>query len=111
MVEDSAFRVTGALLGSWLLMHYDFLHVCMAGALFFVLAAGWNALKLPAYKLSSVRSPVLTGMALPLRDRHFRRYVLTLTGYYILNVQVMLMLPIAINPSPIRRRQSVGCTR
>lgn len=96
MVEDSAFRVTGALLGSWLLMHYDFLHVCMAGALFFVLAAGWNAWKLPAYKLSSVRSPVLTGMALPLRDRHFRRYVLTLTGYYILNVQVMLMLPIAI---------------
>ncbi|KIS44662.1 multidrug efflux MFS transporter MdtH [Kosakonia radicincitans] len=96
MVEDSAFRVTGALLGSWLLMSYDFRHVCMAGTVFFILAAGWNAWKLPAYKLSSVRAPVLAGMALPLRDRHFRRYVLTLTGYYILNAQVMLMLPIAI---------------
>lgn len=96
MVEDSAFRVTGALLGSWLLMRYDFRHVCMAGTVFFILAAGWNAWKLPAYKLSSVRAPVLAGMALPLRDRHFRRYVLTLTGYYILNAQVMLMLPIAI---------------
>ena len=96
MVEDSAFRVLGALLGSWLLMHYDFRHVCMAGTVFFILAAGWNAWKLPAYKLSSVRAPVLTGMALALRDRRFRCYVLTLTGYYILNVQVMLMLPIAI---------------
>lgn len=96
MVEDSAFRVTGALLGSWLLMRYDFRHVCMAGTVFFILAAGWNAWKLPAYKLSSVRAPVLAGMALPLRDSHFRRYVLTLTGYYILNAQVMLMLPIAI---------------
>ncbi|MFE8146740.1 multidrug efflux MFS transporter MdtH [Brenneria goodwinii] len=96
MVEDSAFRVIGALLGSWLLMHYDFRHVCLAGMLFFVLAAGWNLWKLPAYKLSSVRAPVLSGMARAFRDRNFRRYVLTLTGYYTLNVQVMLMLPVAI---------------
>jgi DHA1 family multidrug resistance protein-like MFS transporter len=32
-----------------------------------------------------------------LRDRRFVTYVLTLTGYYMLAVQVMLMLPIVVN--------------
>ncbi len=32
-----------------------------------------------------------------LRDKRFVTYVLTLTGYYMLAVQVMLMLPIMVN--------------
>ncbi|WP_410014582.1 multidrug efflux MFS transporter MdtH [Sodalis sp. C49] len=96
MVEDSAFRVLGALLGSWLLMAYDFQSVCFAGMAMFILAAGWNAWKLPDYKLSSVRAPILSGMARAFNDKPFRRYVMILTGYYTLNVQVMLMLPIAV---------------
>ncbi len=96
MVEDSAFRVLGALLGSWLLLKYDFQRVCFAGMVMFILAAGWNAWKLPNYKLSSVRAPVVAGMARAFKDKPFRRYVMILTGYYTLNVQVMLMLPIAV---------------
>lgn len=96
MVEDSAFRVLGALLGSWLLLTSDFQRSAWRAWCFFPLAAGWNAWKLPAYKLSSVRAPVLAGMARAFNDRPFRRYVLILTGYYILNVPVMLMLPIAV---------------
>jgi len=96
MVEDSAFRVLGAMLGSWLLLQYDFQRVCFAGMMLFILAAGWNAWKLPNYKLSSVRAPILAGMARAFNDKPFRRYVLILTGYYTLNVQVMLMLPIAV---------------
>ena len=31
------------------------------------------------------------------RDQHFLKYVLTLTGYFILYVQVMLLFPIVVN--------------
>ena len=41
-----------------------------------------------------------------LRDRRFLTYVLTLTGYYMLAVQVMLMMPIVVNnESPVHRRR------
>lgn len=96
MMEDSAGAVLGALLGSWLLQ-YDFRLVCMAGMLFFIACAGVNAWLLPAYKLSTVRTPMREGMGRVLRDKHFLYYVLTLTGYYMLAVQVMLMLPIIVD--------------
>lgn len=96
MMQDSACAVLGALLGSWLLK-YDFSAVCMAGAVMFVLAALANAWLLPAYRISTVRAPMKDGMRRVLRDRRFVRYVLTLTGYYMLSVQVMLMLPIRVN--------------
>jgi DHA1 family multidrug resistance protein-like MFS transporter len=96
MVQDSAGAVIGALIGSWLLQ-YDFHFVCWAGASVFVLAAGFNAWLLPAYRTSTVRAPMREGMMRVLRDRRFLTYVLTLTGYYMLGVQVMLMLPIAVN--------------
>ncbi|HGM5415972.1 TPA: multidrug efflux MFS transporter MdtH [Serratia liquefaciens] len=96
MMQDSAGAVIGALIGSWLLQ-YDFHFVCWVGAGIFVLAAGWNAWLLPAYQISTVRAPMKEGMMRVLRDRRFLTYVLTLTGYYMLSVQVMLMLPIVVN--------------
>ncbi|WP_145476581.1 multidrug efflux MFS transporter MdtH [Yersinia similis] len=96
MMQDSAGAVIGALIGSWLLQ-YDFHFVCWTGAAIFVLAAGWNAWLLPAYRISTVRAPMKEGLIRVLRDRRFVTYVLTLTGYYMLAVQVMLMLPIVVN--------------
>ena len=96
MMQDSAGAVVGALIGSWLLQ-YDFHFVCWVGAAIFVLAAGWNAWLLPAYRISTVRIPMKEGMLRVLRDRRFLTYVLTLTGYYMLAVQVMLMMPIVVN--------------
>lgn len=96
MMQDSAGAVIGALLGSWLLQ-YDFRLVCGAGAVMFVICAIVNAWLLPAYKLSTIRTPMLEGMGRVLRDKRFITYVLTLAGYYMLAVQVMLMLPIMVN--------------
>ena len=96
MMQDSAGAVVGALLGSWLLQ-YDFRLVCAVGAVLFVLCAGFNAWLLPAWKLSTVKAPVREGMGRVLHDKRFVTYVLTLAGYYMLAVQVMLMLPIMVN--------------
>ncbi|AWH89970.1 multidrug efflux MFS transporter MdtH [Limnobaculum parvum] len=97
MMQDSAGVVIGALLGSWLL-RYNFHWVCWFGAAFFVLAAALNAFVLPAYRVStSVRAPIMNGIKTAVKDSYFRRYVLTLTGYYVLSIQVMLMLPLLVN--------------
>ncbi|HHK9912809.1 multidrug efflux MFS transporter MdtH [uncultured Enterobacter sp.] len=96
MMQDSAGAVVGALLGSWLLQ-YDFRLVCATGAVLFILCALFNGLFLPAWKLSTVKAPVREGLDHVLSDKRFVTYVLTLTGYYMLAVQVMLMLPIMVN--------------
>ncbi|MCU6671056.1 multidrug efflux MFS transporter MdtH [Enterobacteriaceae bacterium H4N4] len=96
MMQDSAGAVVGALLGSWLLQ-YDFRLVCATGAVLFILCAGFNAWLLPAWKLSTVKAPVREGLNRVWRDKRFITYVLTLAGYYMLGVQVMLMLPIMVN--------------
>ncbi|MCU2523548.1 multidrug efflux MFS transporter MdtH [Enterobacter hormaechei subsp. steigerwaltii] len=96
MMQDSAGAVVGALLGSWLLQ-YDFRLVCATGAVLFILCTLFNGLFLPAWKLSTVKAPVREGLDRVLSDKRFVTYVLTLTGYYMLAVQVMLMLPIMVN--------------
>ena len=96
LMQDSAGAVVGALLGSWLLQ-YDFRLVCATGAVLFILCALFNGLFLPAWKLSTVKAPVREGLDRVLSDKRFVTYVLTLTGYYMLAVQVMLMLPIMVN--------------
>ncbi|ROP49409.1 DHA1 family multidrug resistance protein-like MFS transporter [Enterobacter sp. BIGb0383] len=96
MMQDSAGAVIGALLGSWLLQ-YDFRLVCAAGAVLFILCALFNAWLLPDWKLSTVKAPVKEGLQRVLQDKRFVAYVLTLTGYYMLAVQVMLMLPLMVN--------------
>ncbi|MDY0920677.1 multidrug efflux MFS transporter MdtH [Leclercia sp. CFBP8987] len=96
MMQDSAGAVVGALLGSWLLQ-YDFRLVCATGAVLFILCAAFNAWLLPAWKLSTVKAPVREGLGRVWHDKRFITYVLTLAGYYMLGVQVMLMLPIMVN--------------
>ncbi|POP41919.1 multidrug transporter MdtH [Superficieibacter electus] len=114
MMQDSAGAVIGALLGSWLLQ-YNFSLVCSVGAVLFVLCAAFNAWYLPAWKLSTVKVPVREGLARVLRDKRFVTYVLTLTGYYMLAVQVMLMLPIMVNdiagtPSAVKWMYAIEAT-
>lgn len=96
MMQDSAGAVIGALIGSWLLA-WDFRLVCWVGAGVFVLAALFNAIWLPAWRISTERVAMREGLKRVWQDKRFRLYVLTLTGYYILAVQVMLMLPVMVN--------------
>lgn len=96
MMQDSAGAVLGALIGSWLLA-WDFRLVCWVGAAVFVSAALFNAIWLPAWRISTERIAMREGMHRVWQDKRFRLYVLTLTGYYILAVQVMLMLPVMVN--------------
>lgn len=96
MMQDSAGAVLGALIGSWLLA-WDFRLVCWVGAAVFVSAALFNAFWLPAWRISTERIAMREGMHRVWQDKRFRLYVLTLTGYYILAVQVMLMLPVMVN--------------
>ena len=58
--------------------------VCATGAVLFVLCAAFNAWLLPAWKLSTVHTPVREGMTRVMRDKRFVTYVLTLAGYYML---------------------------
>lgn len=96
LMQDSAGAVIGALIGSWLLQ-YDFHYVCWVGAAVFVLAALFNAWLLPAYRISTAKTPIREGLSRVLHDKRFVNYVITLAGYFILAVQVMLMFPIIIN--------------
>lgn len=114
MMQDSAGAVIGALLGSWLLQ-YDFRLVCSVGAVLFILCAAFNAWYLPAWKLSTVKTPVREGLSRVMSDKRFVTYVLTLTGYYMLAVQVMLMLPIMVNdiagtPSAVKWMYAIEAT-
>ncbi|WP_293763021.1 multidrug efflux MFS transporter MdtH [uncultured Aquitalea sp.] len=96
MMQDSAGAVIGALLGSWLL-RFDFEWVGLGGTLMFIIAALANALLLPPYRVASQRGAApLASMKTVLADRAFMRFVLTLSGYYMLMVQIMLLVPVTI---------------
>ncbi|WP_137937670.1 multidrug efflux MFS transporter MdtH [Chitinivorax sp. B] len=95
MMVDSAGAVAGALLGSWLL-HFDFRWVGWIGAAIFLVAALCNGLLVPNYRVATRRGSLLQGITTVLRDRPYRNFVLTLSGYYLLGAQIMLLLPIAI---------------
>lgn len=95
MMQDSACAVIGALLGSWLLQ-FDFWWVGMSGCALFLCAALVNALLLPAYRVSSKRAPALAAVRTVLADRVYLRLVLTLSGYYMLGVQIMLLVPVTL---------------
>lgn len=95
MIQDNAGAVIGALIGG-ILIDYDFQLVCWCGAFIFFLCGIFNIFFLPAYHISIGKAPVINGMKMVLKDKKFTRYVLTLTGYYVLWVQIMLMLPLTI---------------
>ncbi len=71
MMQDSAGAVIGALLGSWLLQ-YDFRLVCSAGAALFIACAAFNAWYLPAWKLSTVKTPIREGLGRVLTGQTLR---------------------------------------
>lgn len=95
MMQDSAGAMGGALLGTWLL-GFDFFWVAMGGCAVFVLAALANAVLLPAYRVASVRTAPLAAMRTVLGDKAFLVFVFTLSGYYALGVQIMLLIPVTI---------------
>ncbi len=92
---ESACAVGGALAGGWLL-RFDFAWVGWMGGMVFALAALGNAVLIPNYRVSIRRSQLLHGIGQVLADRPFRNFVLTLSGYYLLGAQIMLLVPITL---------------
>ncbi|WP_392558346.1 multidrug efflux MFS transporter MdtH [Orbus mooreae] len=95
MIQDNAGAVIGALIGGWLI-DYDFQLVCWLGAVVFFSCALFNMIYLPPYHIALGKAPIINGMKMVLQDKKFTSYVWSLTGYYILWVQVMLMLPLTV---------------
>jgi DHA1 family multidrug resistance protein-like MFS transporter len=95
MMQESVAAVGGALLGT-LLLGVDFLWVGLGGCAAFVLAALFNAWLLPAYRVATPGTSALKAMRIPLRDKPFMLLVLTLSGYYIMTVQLMLLMPVTL---------------
>ena len=95
MIQDNAGAVIGALIGG-ILIDYDFHLVCWCGAFIFFLCGIFNIFFLPAYHIAIGKAPIIKGMKMVVKDKKFTSYVLTLTGYYVLWVQIMLMLPLTI---------------
>jgi DHA1 family multidrug resistance protein-like MFS transporter len=95
IMQECAAAVLGALLGTFLLS-FDFRWTAFGGCVLFVLAALANALLLPAYRTSTPGTGALTAMQMPLRDKPFVLLVLTLSGYYLLQTQLMLGVPVLV---------------
>ena len=96
MMQDSAGAVIGALLGSWLLQ-YDFRLVCATGAVLFVLCSVHRVVVVTENSPNACTPVREAGHDSWRCSKRFVTYVLTLAGYYMLAVQVMLMLPIMVN--------------
>ncbi|GAB2876204.1 multidrug efflux MFS transporter MdtH [Pseudoduganella ginsengisoli] len=92
---EGACSVLGALLGTWLLS-FDFYWVAMSGCAVFVLAALLNALLLPAYRVAAPGTGALAALRTPLSDKPYLALVFALSGYYVLNVQLMMLLPVLV---------------
>lgn len=95
MMVESAAAVLGALLGTALL-GVEFYWVAMGGCAVFVLAALVNALALPAYRVAVPGTGALAAIRIPLADTPFLKLVLTLSGYYVMQVQLMMLLPVLV---------------
>jgi DHA1 family multidrug resistance protein-like MFS transporter len=95
MTLESACSVSGALLGTWLLS-FDFYWVALGGCAVFVLAALLNALVLPAYRVAAPGTAALAALRTPLADKPYLMLVLALSGYYVLTVQLMMLLPVLV---------------
>ena len=95
MIQDNAGAVIGALIGG-ILIDYDFQLVCWCGAFIFFLCGIFNIFFLHSNHIAIGKASIINGMKMVLKDKKFTHYVLTLTGYYVLGVQVMLMLPLTI---------------
>ena len=95
MMQESVAAVSGALLGT-MLLDVDFRLVGLGGCAAFVLAALANAWLLPAYRVATPGTSAVKAMRIPLRDKPFIMLVLTLSGYYIMTVQLMMLVPVTL---------------
>lgn len=95
IMQECVSGVLGALLGTFLL-GFDFRWTALGGCTLFVLAALANAVLLPSYRTSTPGTSALTAMQMPLRDKPFVTLVLTLSGYYVLQTQLMLGVPVLL---------------
>ncbi len=95
MMQESVSAVVGALLGT-MLLGVDFLWVGLGGCAVFVLAALANAWLLPAYRVATPGTSAAQAMRIPLRDKPYMMLVLTLSGYYIMTVQLMMLVPVTL---------------
>ena len=95
MMQESVSAVTGALLGT-MLLGVDFRLVGLGGGALFVVAALANAWLLPAYRVATPGTSAFAAMRIPLRDKAYLRLVLTLSGYYIMTVQLMMLVPVTL---------------
>ncbi|WP_426321931.1 multidrug efflux MFS transporter MdtH [Pseudoduganella sp. R-43] len=95
MMQESVAAVTGALLGT-MLLGVEFRWVGLGGCAAFVLAALANAWLLPAYRVATPGTSAVNAMRIPLRDKPFIMLVLTLSGYYIMTVQLMMLVPVTL---------------
>ncbi|MTW13051.1 multidrug efflux MFS transporter MdtH [Pseudoduganella eburnea] len=95
MMQESVSAVTGALLGT-MLLGVDFRLVGLGGCALFVLAALANAWLMPAYRVATPGTSAFAAMRIPLRDKAYMRLVLTLSGYYIMTVQLMMLVPVTL---------------
>jgi DHA1 family multidrug resistance protein-like MFS transporter len=95
IMQECAAAVVGALIGTFLL-GFDFRWTAIGGCAIFMLAALANGMLLPSYRTSKPGTSAFAAMQMPLRDKPFMLLVLTLSGYYLLQTQLMLGLPILI---------------
>ncbi|WP_395406420.1 MFS transporter [Pseudoduganella sp. UC29_106] len=95
IMQECVAGVLGALLGTFLL-GFDFRWTALGGCALFVLAALANAVLLPSYRTSTPGTSAFTAMRTPLRDKPFVSLVLTLSGYYVLQTQLMLGVPVLL---------------
>ncbi len=95
MMQESVSAVTGALLGT-MLLGADFRLVGLGGCVLFMLAAAANAWLMPAYRVATPGTSAFAAMRIPLRDKAYMRLVLTLSGYYIMTVQLMMLVPVTL---------------
>lgn len=95
MMQESVSAVSGALLGT-MLLGLDFRLVGWGGCAIFVLAALANAWLLPAYRVATPGTSAVKAMRIPLRDKPFLLLVLTLSGFYIMTVQLMMLVPVTL---------------
>jgi DHA1 family multidrug resistance protein-like MFS transporter len=95
IMQECVSGVLGALLGTFLL-GFDFRWTALGGCALFVLAALANAVLLPSYRTSTPGTSAFTAMQMPLRDKPFVTLVLTLSGYYVLQTQLMLGVPVLL---------------
>lgn len=93
MAQENLMAGLGALLGVSLLV-YDFYWVALSGSVCFSLVAIMNWFYLPDYRISRGQHDWRQSIAKVLADHNYVGLVLSFSGYFLLYMQTMLLLPL-----------------